>query len=100
MKVLIIARPGAMPPPADTIRAAREWIDEKLDDGTFECVYSFIEGGGFSVGEVESLEHLTDLMAEYPMGPFVQWEVHPLTELDAGFDRALAMVERVAAQMS
>jgi hypothetical protein len=100
MKFLTIVRPGPMPPPADAIRASQDWINEKLDDGTFECVYSFIEGGGFSVGTADSLEEQMDLMQDYPMAPFVQYEVHPLTEVDEGFERNLEMLARVAEQMS
>jgi hypothetical protein len=99
MKFLIFARPGPMPPPADLARAAQEWLHAKLDDGTFECVYGFLEGGGFSVGTAESHEQTMDLMLEYPLAPFVQYEVHPLVEVDDGFERLFAMLDRVAAQM-
>jgi len=40
-----------------------------------------------------------DLMLEYPLAPFIQYEVHPLIEADEGFQRLLAMLDRVAAQM-
>jgi hypothetical protein len=49
MKFLTIARPGPMPPPPDLARAARDWLQEKLDDGTFACCYGFIEGGGYEI---------------------------------------------------
>lgn len=100
MKFLTIVRPGPMPPPADLIRESQDWITEKLDDGTFECVYSFLEGGGFSVGTAGSFEEQMDLMQDYPMAPLVQYEVHPLVEIEEGFVRALTMVERAADRIS
>jgi len=99
MKFLTIARPGPMPPPADVVRAAQQWLRERRDDGTFECVYGFVEGGGLGVGNADSVERQMDLMLEYPLAPFVQYEVHPLVEPDDGFERLLAMLDRVAAQM-
>jgi len=99
MKFLTIARPGPMPPPADVVRAAQQWVQEKRDDGTFECTYGFVEGGGLAIGIAPTVEGQMDLMLEYPLAPFVQYEVHPLIEADEGFQRLLTMLDRVAAQM-
>jgi hypothetical protein len=98
MKFLTIVRPGPAPPPPDLARAAQQWLHEKLDDGTFESVYAFVEGGGFSVGNADSVEGQMELMLEYPIAPFVQYEVHPLVELDDAFERLMSMLERVAGQ--
>jgi hypothetical protein len=99
MKFLTLVRPGPMPPPPDMVRAAQQWLHEKLDDGTFECVYGFVEGAGFSVGNADSIEGQMDLMVEYPLSPFVQYEVRPLVELDDAFERQFALLSRAAAQM-
>jgi hypothetical protein len=32
------ATPGPMPPTPEQLDAAIEWLDGKLDDGTFDCV--------------------------------------------------------------
>lgn len=100
MKFLTIVRPGPMPPPIDVVRESQDWVNEKLDDGTFECVYSFLEGGGFSVGTADSFEEQMDLLQDYPMAPLVQYEVHPLVEIEDGFERAMTMLERAADRMS
>jgi hypothetical protein len=34
------------------------------------------------------------------LAPLVDFEVHPLVEANDGFERALAMIERAAEQMS
>jgi hypothetical protein len=99
MKFLTIVRPGPMPPPPDVVRAGQQWLHQKLDDGTFECVYSFVAAGGFSIGNADSIEGQMDLLGEYPLAPFVQYEVHPLVELDYAFEHVLALLDRAAAQM-
>lgn len=39
MKYLISATPGPMPPTPEQFDAAIEWLEGKVDDGTFDCVY-------------------------------------------------------------
>jgi hypothetical protein len=34
----------------------REWLQGKLDDGTFDCVYRFLEGGGFAIANPISID--------------------------------------------
>jgi hypothetical protein len=100
MKFLVTAKPGPMPPPIDVVRAAREWLQGKLDDGTFECVYAFPQGGGCSIGENESLEGLMEQLLDYPLSPFVELDVRPLVEMDAAFDRLIPYIERATAQLT
>jgi hypothetical protein len=100
MKFLVSARPGPMPPPADLVRSAKEWIQTRLDDGTFECVYAYPEGGGCSIGEYDSHEQLMELLMDYPLSPFVEYDVKALVELDAAFDRFIPFVERMSEQMA
>jgi hypothetical protein len=100
MKFLITVRPGPMPPPPELFRSAREWIQAKLDDGTFECVYAFPEGGGCSIGENDSHEQLMEELLDYPLSPFMEYEVRPLVDMDAAFDRAIPYIERVSAQLA
>jgi muconolactone delta-isomerase len=100
MKFLVTVTPGPMPPPPEALKAAREWIEEKRDDGTFEAVYAFPQGGGCSIGENDSHEQLMDLLMEYPLSPFVQYDVQPLVEADAAFDRFEAYIEKISAQMA
>jgi hypothetical protein len=100
MKFLVTVKPGPMPPPIELVRSAQEWIQERVDDGTFECVYAFPGGGGCSIGEYDSHEQLMDQLMEYPLSPFVEYDVKALVDLDAAFDRFIAYVEKVGAQMS
>jgi hypothetical protein len=100
MKFLITAKPGPMPPPLDAMQAAKDWLDAKLADGTFECVYAFPEGGGCSIGESDSVEQLMERLLDYPISPFVEYDVQPLVEMNAAFDRLIPYVEKTTAQLT
>jgi hypothetical protein len=100
MKFLVTVTPGPMPPPPDALKAAREWIVVLGDDGTFEAVYAFPQGGGCSIGENDSHEQLMEQLMDYPLSPFVEYDVKALVELDAAFDRFIDFVEKVGEQMA
>ena len=100
MKFLVTVKPGPMPPPVDLVRQAQDWIQERLDDGTFEAVYAFPHGGGMSIGENESHEQLMEQLMAYPLSPFVEYEVQPLVELDTAFDRFIEFAEKMSAQLA
>jgi hypothetical protein len=100
MKYLVTVTPGPMPPPIEMIRAAREWIDDKTGDGTFEAAYAFADGGGFSITEAASHEELMDMLLDYPMSPFVSYDVKALVGSDDAFDRFESFAEKMAAQMA
>jgi len=100
MKYLVTVTPGPMPPPVDAVRAAREWLQARLDDGTFEAVFAFPEGGGCSIGENESHEQLMEQLLEYPLSPFSEFDVQPLVGIDAAFDRFIPYVEAATAQFA
>ncbi len=100
MKFLVTVTPGPMPPPIELVRASQEWIQAKLDDGTFECVYAFPQGGGCSIGENESHEQLMEQLMDYPLSPFVDYDVKALVDLDAAFDRFIPFIEKMSEQMA
>ena len=82
------------------MRQAQVWLQAKLDDGSFEAVYAFPEGGGCSIGENDSHEQLMEQLMEYPLSPFVEFEVKALVDMDAAFDRFIPFVEAVSAQLA
>ena len=67
MKYQVTATPGPLPPSPELFDAALDWLQAKLEDGTFDCIYGFLEGGGLSVVNVDSHAALLELMAEYPL---------------------------------
>ena len=44
MKYYISATPGPMPPTPEQFDEAIAWLERKVDDGTFDCVFGFLEG--------------------------------------------------------
>jgi hypothetical protein len=100
MKFMVTARPRPLGPPPDAVRQAQAWLQAKLDDGTFEAVYAYPEGGGCSIGAYDSHEQLMEELMEYPMSPFVDFEVQALVDMDAAFERFIPFAEAMSAQMA
>jgi hypothetical protein len=96
MKYYVSARPGPVPPPPEVFDAAFEWVEGRLDDGTFDCVYGFLGGGGFSVTNADSHDEILRMMADYPLFGFSEWDVQPL--LDFGAERDTLRAKLVEAQ--
>jgi hypothetical protein len=89
-----------MPPPIEMVRSAREWVDEKSEDGTFEAVCAFPEGGGVSISNHDSHEELMEMLMDYPLSPFVQYDVKALVDIDVAFDRFESFAEKISEQMA
>ena len=86
MKYMITATPGPMPPTPELMDAAMDWLQGKLDDGTFDCVYGFLEGGGFSVSNADSHSEAFHLMADYPLFGMVSWDIRPVMEFKEEYE--------------
>jgi hypothetical protein len=78
MRCCETARPAASPPSPEQFDAALDRLCARLDDGNFNCLYGFLEGGGFGVANVGSHDEVLDLMTEYPLYESVEWEVRPV----------------------
>jgi hypothetical protein len=100
MKYYLAARPGPMPPSPEQFDAAIEWLDAKVQDGTFDCIFGFMEGGGFSVLNANSHREVLDVMAEYPLFGLVTWDVQPLLEFKEGIDTVRAKLAEAQAAMA
>jgi len=99
MKFLVSATPGPMPPSPEQFDAAIEWLQGKVDDGSFDCIYGYLEGGGFSVTNADSHRAVLELMAEYPLFGMVTFEVRPLLEFREGLDVVRAKLAEAQAAM-
>ncbi len=74
-----IARPEK---PMATFQAANQWSREKLEDGTFDCVYGFLDGrGGVTIANADSHEEILQLVRSSPMYHYMDYEIHPLCDL-------------------
>ena len=100
MKYCVTAKPGLLPPSPEQFDAALDWLRTRLDDGTFDCLYGFLEGGGFSVSNASSHGEALDLMTEYPLYGLVEWEVRPVLEFGEGIETIRAKLAEAHATMS
>ena len=100
MKYFISATPGPMPPTPEQFDAAIEWLEGKVDDGTFDAIYGFVEGGGCGIANVDSHREALELMADYPLFGMVTWDVRPLLDFKEGIDTVRAKLAEAQAAMA
>jgi hypothetical protein len=100
MKFMITATPGPMPPTPERFDEAMAWLERKLGDGSFDCLYGFLEGGGFSVTNAGSHREVLELMMDYPLFGLVTWDVRPLLEFKEGADKTRAKLAEAQAVMA
>ncbi len=100
MKYMVTATPGPMPPQPEALDAAMDWLEGKLKDGTFDCVYGFLEGGGFSVTNAGSHSDAFQIMADYPLYGMVSWEIRPLMEFKQEYETIRAKLVEAHAAMA
>ena len=100
MKFLITAQPGPTPMPpqqaAGLLQATKEWINARLADGTMDCHYVFPEGGGFVISNADSHETVLDALLEYPLYPFMTWEVKALCDWSHSYDKFIELWQKLA----
>jgi hypothetical protein len=99
MKYLVTATPGPLPPSPEQFDAALDWLEAKLGDGTFDCLYGFLEGGGTSVVNVDSHAKALELMTDYPLYGMVVWDIRPLLAFREGADVVRAKLVEAQAMM-
>lgn len=100
MKYFVAATPGPMPPTPEQFDASIAWLQGRLDDGTFDCLYGFMEGGGFSITNADSHREVLDMMAAYPLFGQVTFEVRPLLEFKEGIDTIRAKLAEAQEAMA
>jgi hypothetical protein len=100
MKYYVSATPGPMPPTPEQFDVAMSWLEGKVDDGTFDCIFGFVEGGGFSIVNAGSHREILELMAGYPLFGLVAWDVRPLLEFKEGTDTVRAKLAEAQAAMA
>ena len=86
--------PEAMPMLLEGMTA---WVDEHRSSGKFEQVWSFagLQGGG-GILNVDSLDELDAIMADFPFGPFSDITIYGLADLDAGLAGFRRAIEQMA----
>jgi muconolactone delta-isomerase len=104
MKFLVIVTPrqvAPMPPGAiaEVLSAQRDWLNAKLDDGTVDCAYGFVGGGGMGIVNADSVEEVHALIVGSPGFPIGDNEIRPLGDLNETMGAGIAALRRVASMM-
>jgi hypothetical protein len=81
---------------AEVLSLQRQWIHDRVDDGTIETIYGFPQGGGVAVINAESGEELTSLLIGSPAYLTLDWEIRPLGDIDLVLASAIDMFQEVA----
>ncbi len=92
-----------MPPEAVPmlVQAMKDWAARHTASGAFEQIWSFagLQGGG-GIANVDSLEQLDSVMAEFPFGPFSEIHVYGLADLNQAMDNLERLLQMRAEAMA
>ncbi|MBI4300938.1 MAG: hypothetical protein HY677_07350 [Chloroflexi bacterium] len=98
MRFLVITKMRhPLPPQSATalMDAMGSWRDRHADH--IEQIWSFAGiPGGAGIANVNSLEELDGVMAEFPLAPFSEIEVLPLVDFEGSIDRARQAMQAMA----
>lgn len=102
MRFLVLSRPGPTPPPFEMMPALlgafKEWREKwrpKME--SFEFLSS--GGGGWGVINTSDDRELSQIMLEYPFGPFSSVELLPTVAGDDALDRVIDFTGQMMAKM-
>ena len=100
MKFLVTSRVKyQMPPEAapGLMDALSAWAKKYVDNGKLEIVWANAgKPGGGAIVNVASLEELDAIMIEFPIGPFSEIDVVPITDLQVSLERSKQMFQAMA----
>lgn len=89
----------SLPPEAISgiLSAQRDWIRDRVADGTFDLAYGFPQGGGgIAIVNADSGEELSEILASTPVFGIADQSVQPLAELDVTLGNAIQALQRAA----
>ena len=102
MKVLFIAKSARHQLSLEQILAclkgSKEWHEQRLKDGTYDCIHTFVDGGGLGIADVDSLEAAYDLLDDYPGQPMFVWEFRPLVDTRHAMEKSISSLEKAIGQ--
>ena len=81
---------------ADILVDTQAWLDERMEDGTVDCAYGFVTGGGVGIVNADSSEELNELLLSAPDFPIGDFDVRPLAEPDTSLRNAIDALHRAA----
>lgn len=76
------------------------WATKYKESGKFESIWSFAgQPGGGAIVNVETADELDQILGEFPLSPFSEFCIYPITELKAGLDRGKQIFGQMAKMM-
>jgi len=101
MKYLIISKPISKPvgtpmspdKAREAFKASQAYGNKFLEDGTHDCIYAFLGGGGFAITNADSADEVYKHLLNYPMYSSYIWEVKPLLDWNKTFDTVINTIE-------
>ncbi|MGB3904279.1 MAG: hypothetical protein WBB22_05105 [Anaerolineae bacterium] len=101
MKHLVTGTRNLVPmEPATAIavyQAAKQWSNARLADGTLECQYNFADlSGGCGIINADSHEAVLENLLDYPLFPFFDWDVNPLSDWSHAHDKLIEFFQKLA----
>jgi len=92
MRFLVVTEPNTPIPPDAVLGlygAMKTWKASYTAAGKMEEIWAFANGkGGCGVVNVDSLEELNQMAAEYPFQPFSRMDIYALVDFDTSVDSA------------
>jgi muconolactone delta-isomerase len=93
MRYLVIAEPKTAIPPEMVLGlydALKAWKARYIAAGKLEQIWSFagLGGAGAGIANVDSLEELDQISAEFPFQPFSRVTVYGLADFDKSIESA------------
>lgn len=76
------------------LKGSKEFQDQRLKDGTYDCIYNFPDGGGMAIVNVDSSEDAYDLLTDYPGRVLFDWEIIPLVDSTHAIDKSISRIEK------
>src|SRR5712692_863657 len=103
LKYLVtVKRRDSVPFPPEAIAGIlagqRDFIREKITDGTFDAAYGFPQGGGgIAIVNADSAEELSDILTSSPVFAIAEQTVLPLAEIDVTLGNSIQAMQRATA---
>lgn len=103
MKFLVVTKPKHLVPP-EIVPALMDgmiaFANKYTESGKIEAIWGFAGlAGGAGIANVDSLEELDGIMAEFPLGGFSEIEILPLVDLNDSLQRVKQATEAMMAAM-
>jgi muconolactone delta-isomerase len=103
MKFLVVTKQASPTPPEMVVPLMErmiDWTKKYTGNGKIQEVWNFAgQIGGGGIANVESLDELDAIMAEFPFAPFSSVEIYPLVDLIPSLERSKQVAQAMIAGM-